>query len=95
MSVGIVGYGVYIPKYRLKREDIARVWGGRAPGINEKSVVGFDEDATTMAVAAAQNAIAHAGVAPSEVGALYVGSVSSPYISKSMAVIIAEALGMS
>ena len=95
MSVGIVGYGVYIPKYRLKREDIARVWGGRAPGINEKSVVGFDEDATTMAVAAAQDAISHAGVAPSEVGALYVGSVSSPYISKSMAVIIAEALGMS
>ena len=22
MSVGIVGYGIYIPKYRLKREEI-------------------------------------------------------------------------
>lgn len=95
MSVGILGYGVYIPKYRIKKEDISKVWGGGAPGIKEKSVVGFDEDATTMAIEAAQNAISHAGIDASEIGALYVGSVSSPYVSKSMAVIIGEVLGVS
>ncbi len=95
MSVGILGYGVYIPKYRIKKEDISKVWGGGAAGIKEKSVLGFDEDVTTMAVEAALNAITHAGIDASEIGALYVSSVSSPFINKSIAVIIAEVLEIS
>ena len=27
MAVGIVGYGVYIPKSRITREEIAKEWG--------------------------------------------------------------------
>ena len=47
---GIVGYGVYIPKYRIKSEEIARVWGEdpnrikNGLGIHEKAVANVDED---------------------------------------------------
>lgn len=95
MSVGIAGYGVYIPRYRIKSEEIAKVWGGAAPGVVEKSVAGTDEDSITMAVEAAENALKFAGVDASHMGGLYVASVSSPYIMKSMAAIIAEVLGVS
>ena len=44
--VGIITYGVYIPRYRIKVEEIARVWGANASditgglGVFEKSVPG-------------------------------------------------------
>jgi len=96
--VGIVGYGVHIPRYRIKVEEIAAVWGEEAGrireglGIHEKSVPDIDEDTATMAVEAARNAIAHAGVDPKQIGAIYVGSESHPYAVKPTATIVAEAI---
>ncbi len=60
---GIVGYGVYIPSYRIKVEEIARVWGddpqaiSRGLVIQEKSVPAPDEDTATISVEAARNAL--------------------------------------
>ena len=41
--VGIVGYGAYVPRYRLPAKEISRVWTGGVGGtpIQEKSVPGF------------------------------------------------------
>ena len=36
--VGIVGYGAYVPRYRLPAKEVARVWtGGKGAGLDRKS----------------------------------------------------------
>ena len=99
MSVGIVSYGAYIPKYRIKIEDIARVWGDDADilkaglMVNEKSVPDVDEDAATIAVEAARSAVDRSAIDAQRVGAVYTGSESHPYAVKPTSTIVAEAVG--
>ncbi len=93
-DVGIVGYGAYVPVYRIKGEEIARVWGRQAWPVEEKSVPGPDEDSLTMAVEAAKNALKRARIEPARIGAVYVGSESPPYAVKPSATVVAEALGI-
>ncbi len=98
MDVGIVGYGVYIPRYRIRVEEIAKVWGNdperikQGLQVHEKSVPAPDEDTATIAVEAARNAVKQAGIDPQEIGAIYVGSESHPYAVKPTATIVAEAI---
>ncbi|WP_321210859.1 hydroxymethylglutaryl-CoA synthase [Methanothermobacter sp. DP] len=95
---GIVGYGVYVPSYRIKVEEIARVWGddpqaiSRGLVVEEKSVPGPDEDTATISVEAARNALKRSQIDPSRIGAVYVGSESHPYAVKPTATIVAEAV---
>lgn len=94
--VGIVGYGAYVPRYRLPAREVARVWvGGRGTGmpIKEKSVPGLDEDVITMSLEATRNAMKRAGVDPAEIRAVWFGSESHPYAVKPTSTIIAEAIG--
>ncbi len=99
MTIGIVGYGVDIPRYRIKAGEIARVWGEDEAriidglGLSEKSVPGLDEDAATLAVNAARRAVRHAGIDPQRIGSIFVGSESHPYAVKPTATIVAEAIG--
>ena len=90
--VGIVGYGVYIPIWRIKTEEIAKIWGGES-GRGEKSVPGLDEDAATISVEASRNALLRADIDPKKIGAIYIGSESHPYVIKPTASIVAEAIG--
>jgi len=92
--VGIVGYGAYVPRYRIPATEIARVWkGGGAVPIKEKSVPGLDEDVATMSIEAARNAIARAGIHAHQLRAVWVGSESHPYAVKPTSTIVAEAIG--
>jgi len=97
--IGIVGYGGYIPRFRIKVEEIASVWNADAKalksGLNveEKSVPSIDEDTATIAVEAALNALKMAGIDPKEIGAIYVGSESHPYAVKPTSTIVGEAIG--
>ncbi len=99
MDVGIVGYGAYVPMYRIKAEEIAKVWGAdansikRGLGIEEKSVPGPDEDTATISVESARHALSMAQINPQEIGAIYIGSESHPYAVKPTATIVAEAIG--
>ena len=97
--VGIVGYGAYIPRYRIKVEEIAKVWGTDAPSykkglmLEEKSVPYLDQDTITLSVEASKNALKRAGINPKEIEAVYVGSESHPYAVKPTGTIVAEAIG--
>jgi len=94
-AVGIVGYGAYVPRFRLPAEEIARVWGdvsGAVP-VTEKAVAGLDEDTISMSVEAARNALARAGIDPQEIRAVWIGSESHPYAVKPSSTIVAEAIG--
>lgn len=96
---GIVGYGAYIPRNRIKVEEIAKVWGADAPSykrglmLEEKSVPSPDQDTITMSVEASKYALKRAGIDPSEIGAVYVGSESHPYAVKPSGTVLAEAIG--
>ncbi len=98
MSVGIVGYGAYVPRYRIKTEEIARVWGidgvalAKRLNLYSKSVPAPDEDVATIATTAARYSVKRAKIDPQKIGALYVGSESHPYAVKPTATIVAEAI---
>ena len=64
--VGIVGYGAYVPRFRLPGSEISRIWtgGSSVSPVREKSVPGLDEDTVTMSIEAARNALARAGIDP-------------------------------
>ncbi|MGQ9457382.1 MAG: hydroxymethylglutaryl-CoA synthase [Anaerolineae bacterium] len=94
-KVGIVGYGAYVPRYRLPATEVARVWRGGEGGLplEEKAVPGLDEDVATMSIEAARNALARAGVDPQRLRAVWVGSESHPYAVKPTSTIVAQAIG--
>jgi hydroxymethylglutaryl-CoA synthase len=93
--VGFVGYGAYIPRYRLPATEVARIWKGGTGGtpVKEKAVAGLDEDVITMSIEAARNALARAQIDPAGIRAVWVGSESHPYSVKPTSTVVAEAIG--
>jgi hydroxymethylglutaryl-CoA synthase len=95
-DVGILGYGAYVPRYRLPAAEVARIWKGEGSApIKEKSVPGLDEDVVTMSIEAARNTLARVGPEfdPALIRAVWVGSESHPYAVKPTSTIVAEAIG--
>jgi len=100
MDIGIVGYGAYVPRLRIRVEEIARIWNEDAEKIKngllvkEKAVPDYDEDTITLSVEAGKNALLRAGINPQDIGAIYIGSESHPYAVKPSGTVVAEALGL-
>jgi hydroxymethylglutaryl-CoA synthase len=99
---GIVGYGVYVPRLRLRVEDIWNLWVNptdtdtiikKRKGLSEKAVTRWDEDSVTMAIYAAKSSLEIAGINPQELNAVYFGSCTNPYSSGAAGPVVAEALG--
>ncbi|CAJ1500394.1 OB-fold domain-containing protein [[Mycobacterium] burgundiense] len=88
----LVGYGTYLPYWRLDAASIREVLGSSG-GKGTRAVAAYDEDATTMGVEAARDALAHApeGFVPE---ALYFVTTSPAYVDKTNAAAIHAALGL-
>lgn len=86
---GILALGAHLPHRRLDRSTIAAVAGGGG-GTGTRTVAGFDEDATTLAVEAARATLrGHRGPAPT---ALWFSTTTPTYADKTNATAIHAAL---
>lgn len=95
MSVGFVSYGSYIPRYRLSSTEISQSWSKSKNTLNfYKSVPGLDEDAITIAIEAAENALRPISFNPRQIESILVGSESHPYAVKPSSTIVGELLGV-
>ena len=94
---GIVSYGAYVPRYRLKRMSIFQNMGWINPTTimlaqGEKAVANSDEDSLTLATNAAIECLK--GFDRSAVEALFYASTTMPYTERQNAGIIATALNL-
>ncbi|AMK19804.1 MULTISPECIES: 3-oxoacyl-[acyl-carrier-protein] synthase III C-terminal domain-containing protein [Sphingobium] len=93
---GISRFGAYIPRLRLDRSIIAAAHAWMAPGLKgqakgSRAFTSWDEDAITMGVEAARDAVGPGGL--QGVGAVRLASTSLPYADLQNAAIVARALG--
>jgi hydroxymethylglutaryl-CoA synthase len=100
LQTGIVSYGAALPKYRIESGEIWKVWKNLATSffdtlsIGERGVLGPEEDTLTLGVEAAKRALERSGIDPRKIGALFLGSGTSPYATKAAASVMVDALGL-
>jgi len=90
--VEILGYGIYIPYYRIMLSEIRKAWNLSTRIKGEKSVPGRDENVLSMAHTATQMALKKANVKPEEIEMLIFITTSSPYSDSSLASQLAVSL---
>ena len=97
MTKGILAFGAYIPWRRLQRKAIADTHGWFNPALKgqakgERAFCNWDEDAVTMAVEAARDALR--GRDRASIGALRFASTTFPFLDRLHSGIVAEALSL-
>ncbi|HEY0808444.1 MAG TPA: hydroxymethylglutaryl-CoA synthase, partial [Pseudonocardiaceae bacterium] len=85
---GVLGWGGYLPYRRLDRSTIPAV-AGSGGGTGTRTVACYDEDTTTMAVAAARQVLRSTEVTPT---ALWFATTEPAYLDKTNATAIHAAL---
>src|SRR5581483_2687898 len=98
MTKGILAFGAYIPWRRLPRKAIAETHGWFNPALKgqakgERAFCNWDEDAVTMGVEAARDALV--GRDRSTITALRFASTTFPFIDRLHSGILAGALSLS
>ena len=89
---GLVAYGAYIPYYRLERSRIAGVLGSGG-GRGTRAVAAYDEDTTSMAVAAGRMALSSlTGPGREGVRQLFLATAVPAYADKTNATAVHAAL---
>lgn len=91
-GIGIVDYGVYVPRKRIKSEEIGKVWGEDVKGM-VKSFPGKWDDQASYAMNSALNCLKNVDIDPELIGKVFVGSESHVYAVKPTATLVAELIG--
>lgn len=95
MAIGISGYGVYIPRLRIKKDDYAKAWGSfSAAGVGEKSVMGFDEDVLTAAAKVSRRALESVPTTPDKITRFAIASTTPPYVEKLLSGTVMVSVGI-
>jgi hydroxymethylglutaryl-CoA synthase len=93
---GIIAYGGYIPRLRLQRKSMVEANAWFNPGLaayakGERAICNWDEDAVTMAVAAARDCLS---ATPPPLDAVYFASTTLPFQDRQCATLLATALDL-
>jgi hydroxymethylglutaryl-CoA synthase len=90
----ILAAGAYAPRFRVSAEEVADAWGRfAASGIESTAVPYADEDALTMAVAAARRALDAGGVAPDRLDVLAWATTTPPLAEEDLTARLGAMLG--
>jgi 3-oxoacyl-[acyl-carrier-protein] synthase-3 len=97
--VSITGLGRHVPDKVLTNDDLARVvdtsdeWIRARTGIRERRIASAAEAASDLAMPAAREALAQAGVAPEEVDLIIVATITPDMQFPATAALVADRLG--
>ena len=95
----ITGWGMYAPSRVMTNDDLTQLvdtsdeWIVSRTGIHERRIAADDETTTTLAVHAARDALAVAGLDPKELDLVIVGTCSPDYPLPATGVLVATELG--
>jgi 3-oxoacyl-[acyl-carrier-protein] synthase-3 len=95
----ITGWGMYAPEKVLTNADLERMvdtsdeWIVSRTGIRERRIAADDETTATLSVHASRDALAVAGMEPTELDLVIVGTCSPDYYMPATAVLVAHELG--
>lgn len=97
--VGITGVGVYVPERVLTNQDLERMvdttdeWITDRTGIKERRIAAPDEAASDMAIPAARQALAHAGVEARDLDMVVIATSTPDMLFPTTAAVVARELG--
>ncbi|MBI3734676.1 MAG: ketoacyl-ACP synthase III [Chloroflexi bacterium] len=97
----IAGWGKYVPEKVMSNDEIAKLvdtsdeWIQQRTGIRERRIADPKETTSTMAIRAARDALALAGLNPGDVELVIVATATPDYIFPATACLVQNALGAS
>lgn len=99
MGCAVTGWGTALPERRLTNADLAasleveEAWISGRTGIHERRIAEGEESTTSLAAAAAREALGRAGVAPADLDAVVVATITPDVRIPGAAPMLAAELG--
>jgi 3-oxoacyl-[acyl-carrier-protein] synthase-3 len=98
--IGILGTGVYVPEAVLSNQDLEKLvatsadWVVERSGIQERRIAAPEENTVSMAVLAARQALADAGLEPEQLSYIVLATNTPPHFFPAGAIQVQEELGI-